>query len=80
MHGVGVRHGDIKTENIMVTSWNWCFLTDIAFYKPTFLPADNPADQQLYFDAGQRRRCYLAPERFYMQVQDKKAINPVQMV
>ncbi|KAG7232107.1 hypothetical protein INR49_009560 [Caranx melampygus] len=22
-HKAGVRHGDIKTENVMVTSWNW---------------------------------------------------------
>lgn len=64
-HGAGVRHGDIKSENVAVTTWNWLFLTDIAFFKPTFLPADNPADYAHFFDAGQRRRCYLAPERFY---------------
>lgn len=68
---MGVRHGDIKSENVVVTSWNWLFLTDIAFYKPTLLPADNPADYTHFFDTGQRRRCYLAPERFYQA--DKKA-------
>ena len=25
-----VCHGDIKTENVMVTGWNWVLLTDIA--------------------------------------------------
>jgi phosphoinositide-3-kinase regulatory subunit 4 len=55
-HAAGVRHGDIKTENVVITSWNWAFLTDFAFYKPTFLPADNPADYHFYFDVGQRRR------------------------
>lgn len=65
MHQVGVCHGDIKSENVMLTSWTWLFLTDIAFYKPTFLPADNPADFKTFFEVGQRRRCYLAPERFY---------------
>jgi phosphoinositide-3-kinase regulatory subunit 4 len=65
LHNVGLRHGDIKTENIACTSWNWLFLTDIAFYKPTYLPADNPADYSFYFESQSRRRCYLAPERFY---------------
>lgn len=41
-HAHGVCHGDIKSENVMVTSWNWVLLTDWAPYKPTYLPADNP--------------------------------------
>eukprot|EP00879_Flechtneria_rotunda_P006900 GHRR01007246.1.p1 GENE.GHRR01007246.1~~GHRR01007246.1.p1 ORF type:complete len:991 (+),score=385.20 GHRR01007246.1:2403-5375(+) len=64
-HAHGVGHGDIKCENVMLTSWNWLFLTDFASYKPTYLPADNPADFSYYFDTGSRRRCYLAPERFF---------------
>ena len=41
-HGAGVCHGDITCENVLVTSWNWVFLSDFASYKPTTLPADNP--------------------------------------
>jgi phosphoinositide-3-kinase regulatory subunit 4 len=41
-HERGVCHGDIKCENVLVTSWNWIFITDFACYKPTYLPADNP--------------------------------------
>ena len=41
-HGAGVCHGDITCENVLVTSWNWIFLSDFASYKPTTLPADNP--------------------------------------
>ncbi|XP_077160519.1 phosphoinositide 3-kinase regulatory subunit 4 [Paroedura picta] len=63
-HRSGVRHGDIKTENIMVTSWNWVLLTDFASFKPTYLPEDNPADFNYYFDTSRRRTCYIAPERF----------------
>lgn len=64
-HARNVYHGDIKTENVLVTSWNWVFLVDYAFYKPTYLPEDNPADFSFFFDTSYRRTCYIAPERFY---------------
>ena len=41
-HERGVCHGDIKCENVLVTSWNWLYLADFASYKPTYLPVDNP--------------------------------------
>lgn len=63
-HKVGVCHGDIKLENITVTSWNWVLLVDFASFKPTFLPEDNPADYSYFFDTSRRRTCYIAPERF----------------
>ncbi|CAH1115369.1 unnamed protein product [Psylliodes chrysocephalus] len=63
-HKVGVCHGDIKLENITVTSWNWVLLVDFASFKPTFVPVDNPADYSYFFDTSRRRVCYLAPERF----------------
>ncbi|CAG8467942.1 599_t:CDS:10 [Ambispora gerdemannii] len=64
-HTRGIYHGDIKTENVLVTSWNWVYLADFAGYKPTYLPEDNPADFSFFFDTSMRRICYLAPERFY---------------
>ncbi|KAG0225557.1 Serine/threonine-protein kinase [Actinomortierella wolfii] len=60
-----IYHGDIKTENCLMTSWNWLYLSDFAGFKPTFLPEDNPADFSFFFDTSSRRTCYLAPERFY---------------
>lgn len=63
-HKSGVRHGDIKTENVMVTNWNWVLLTDFASFKPTYLPEDNPADFNYFFDSSRRRTCYIAPECF----------------
>ena len=60
-----VSHGDIKSENILVTSWNWVYITDFASYKPTFLPLDNPSDFAYFYDTSGRRNCYIAPERFY---------------
>jgi phosphoinositide-3-kinase regulatory subunit 4 len=60
-----VSHGDIKCENVLVTSWNWVYLSDFASYKPTFIPLDDPSEFSFYFDTSGRRICYLAPERFY---------------
>ena len=64
-HAKNVYHGDIKTENILVTSWNWLYLTDFSSsFKRTYLPEDNPADFSYFFDTSGRRTCYIAPERF----------------
>ena len=51
-HGLGVCHGDIKLENIMLSSWGWLLLTDFAPFKPTYLPEDNPADYSYFFDTS----------------------------
>lgn len=54
--------GDIKCENVLVTSWNWVYLADFASFKPTYIPDDDPSDFSFFFDTGGRRLCYLAPE------------------
>lgn len=64
-HDHGICHGDIKCENVLVTSWNWVYLADFASFKPTYIPDDDPSDFSFFFDTGGRRLCYLAPERFY---------------
>lgn len=33
-----VKHGDIKSQNVLVSSSLWIQLTDFAPFKPTFLP------------------------------------------
>ncbi|KAH9058039.1 hypothetical protein EDB83DRAFT_2520935 [Lactarius deliciosus] len=65
-----IAHGDVKSENILVTSWNWVYLTDFASHKPTYLPLDDPSDFAFYFDTSGRRSCYIAPERFFYRAMD----------
>lgn len=38
IHRHGLTHGDLKCENVMVTSYNWVYITDFAPYKPTYVP------------------------------------------
>lgn len=48
-HERGVCHGDIKCENVLVTSWDWVYLADFASYKPVRLLADNPVSNVLCY-------------------------------
>lgn len=36
MHRVNIAHGDLKIENILLTSYNWVLLSDFASFKQTF--------------------------------------------
>jgi phosphoinositide-3-kinase regulatory subunit 4 len=64
-HAKNICHGDIKTENMLVTTWNWLYLTDFSTaFKPGRLPEDNPATFSIFYDTTGRRICYVAPERF----------------
>lgn len=63
-HEKEICHGDLKAENILLTSWNWVQLADFATYKPVLLPPDNPAIFSFFFNASRRNVCYIAPERF----------------
>lgn len=71
-HENNVCHGDIKSENVLVTSWNWVYLADFAPFKPVFLPENDPSQFSFYFDTSQRRSCYLAPERFLAPGEQKE--------
>lgn len=72
IHELNICHGDIKTENILIMSWDWVVLTDFSNkIKPTYLPEDNPGEFSFYFDTSNRRTCYLAPERFNTRLHEK---------
>ncbi|KER33980.1 hypothetical protein T265_00185 [Opisthorchis viverrini] len=71
-------HGDIKAENVLLTSWGWVLLSDPAPFKPCWLPADNPSEFTHYFDSTRRRVCYLAPERFIQLQPNPGLLDPTQ--
>jgi len=66
-----ILHLSIRFENVLVTSWNWVFIADLGFFKPQYLPADNPAEYSLYYPIGRRHACYIAPERFFHKMAKK---------
>ncbi|CAK9440177.1 uncharacterized protein LODBEIA_P42770 [Lodderomyces beijingensis] len=76
LHSLNVHHGDLRLENILVTSSNWILLTDFAsLIKPIYLPEDNPSQYSFYFNSSDRRVCYIAPERFYNSQENPKTIS-----
>ena len=49
-HSTHIVHGDIKSENVLLTSWGWCFLTDFNPYKPHSIPFDDPFQWSQFFE------------------------------
>ncbi|KAL7416414.1 hypothetical protein BDY24DRAFT_379669 [Mrakia frigida] len=62
-----ISHGNLKPSNVLVTTSNWIYITDLSPFKPVYIPEDNPADFDFFFDdtTSGRRSCYIAPERFF---------------
>ncbi|CAJ0607230.1 unnamed protein product [Cylicocyclus nassatus] len=65
---VNVCHGDLKSQNILLSSSNWLQITDFAPFKPSYLPHDNPSSFTFFFDTSRHQHCYLAPERFLSSI------------
>ena len=74
IHSVdGLTHGDIKPDNILVTSYDWLYLGDLHPYKPVEVMDDNLKRYNKYFGhLDNNARCYLAPERWVTPPQTVK--------
>jgi phosphoinositide-3-kinase regulatory subunit 4 len=64
VHNKGFCHGDIKLENVLLTSSFSIFLSDIAPYKPAYIQQDDVESLLFYFGTNSSlKSSYLAPER-----------------
>jgi phosphoinositide-3-kinase regulatory subunit 4 len=64
IHNKGLCHGNIKLENVLLTSSSSIFLGDIAPYVPAYIQQDDVGSLTYYFGINSSvKPCYLAPER-----------------
>ena len=66
LHESDIYHGDIRMENILLTSNSSVFISDISPFKPAYLKIDDIGMYTCYFGNNSNdnfRSCYLAPER-----------------
>lgn len=76
LHEANFFHGDIKSENFLVTSWNWVFLADIgSYYKPNYLSEGDLTRYKYFFSTLERPACYLPPEKFTKDMQDENKLT-----
>lgn len=64
IHASNVCHGDIKSENCLVTSWDWLCFSDPASFKPTYMQEADLTVYKCFFVGSKRDVCNVAPERF----------------
>lgn len=77
-----IAHGDLKSENVLITPALSVLITDFASaFKPTYLPLNDPSDFSYFYDSAGRRTCYIAPERFYTEdskiAEEKRAATAI---
>ena len=63
LHKEGLYHGDIKANNVLLTTWNHVLLSDFAWHKPSYIFEDQLGEFQYFFSSSEKR-CCLAPEKF----------------
>ena len=66
LHESNIYHGDIRIENILLTSNSSVFISDISPFKPAYIIINDIGMYTYYFGNNSTdnfRSCYLAPER-----------------
>ena len=75
LHEAEIYHGDIRIENILLTSNSSVFICDISPFKPAYIKIDDIGIYTFYFGNNSTdnfRTCYLAPERIVDKSEEYK--------
>ena len=80
-----IFHGDVKPENILLTSNLSVYLADFATYKPTYIYTNDIGSYTYYFgsiNSDNLKGCYLSPERLcdnkdFISNEDKNSLMDV---
>ena len=62
--GCKCTHGDLKPENVLLSTQDWLYIADFCPYKPPLLPTNNPANFEFFYDNSETRYCCCGPEKF----------------
>ncbi|KRX03780.1 WD40-repeat-containing domain [Pseudocohnilembus persalinus] len=66
VHERKMYHGNIRSSNILLTSFNHVYLSDFGIYKPLYISEDHISDYVIHYERDDR--CYLAPEKFQKEL------------
>ncbi|OII74652.1 protein kinase [Cryptosporidium ubiquitum] len=81
LHSLGLFHGDIKTENMLVNQLYTVKITDIAPWKPIFIDSSDLRFWTVFFEnqncnaRSNVLRCNLSPERFLSENDIKNLVS-----
>ena len=63
LHNEKLFHGDLKSSNVLLTTSNHVFISDLATYKPLYVLEDALGEIRNFFSCTENA-CLLAPEKF----------------
>ena len=77
LHLEGIFHGDLKTSNILLTTWNHAYISDFAcVFKPLYI--SDISDFRNYFFTSENN-CALAPEKFLNPLPEEFLDSPLKL-
>lgn len=77
LHNENLFHGDLKSSNVLLTSWDHVYITDLACgFKPLFIE-DISVFKNYFFTSEEN--CALAPEKFRARSTEDNSDFPIKL-